>query len=80
LSSPVLRRIAIKSCLCARSLTRVLGSVTLAIDKARKGAWSEKGKVSAAHAWGKPGKEVARVVGEMVLGWLLWGLYRKENA
>jgi hypothetical protein len=38
LSSLVLRRIAIKSCLCECSLTRVVGSVTLAIDKARKSA------------------------------------------
>ena len=41
--------------LCECSLTRVIGSVTLAIDKASKGAWSEEGKVPAAHAWGKPG-------------------------
>src|SRR5215217_4037326 len=57
-------------CLCERSLTRVVGSVTLAMDKARKGAWSEEGKGSAAHARGKPGKEVARVVKETLLGWL----------
>ena len=29
---------AIAACLCERSLTRVLGSVTLGMDKARKGA------------------------------------------
>src|SRR5918992_1012731 len=40
------------------------------MDKASKGAWSEKGKVSAAHAWGKPGEEVVRVVKETLLGWL----------
>src|SRR5215208_5922662 len=53
---PALRwRKVITSCLCERSLTRVLGSVTLEMDKARKGAWSEEGKGSAAHTRGKPG-------------------------
>ena len=49
------RRTVITARLCGSSLTRVLGSVTLAIDKARKGAWSEVGKGSAAHTRGKPG-------------------------
>jgi len=30
--------------LCERSLTRVSGSVTLAMDNASKSAWSEEGK------------------------------------
>src|SRR5215203_3559152 len=40
LFSPTLRQTVIKSCLYERSLTRVVGSVTLEMDKARKGAWS----------------------------------------
>jgi len=55
LFSPALRQTVIKSCLYERSLTRVVGSVTLEMVKGSKGAWSEKGKVSAAHARGKPG-------------------------
>jgi len=55
LPSPSASASALKVRRCERSLTRVLGSVTLAIDKASKGAWSEKGKGSAAHARGKPG-------------------------
>src|SRR5215208_7633223 len=70
LFSPALRQTVMKSCLYNCSLTRVVGSVTLAMDKARKGAWSDEGKGSAAHARGKPGKEVARVVGETLLCWL----------
>ncbi len=42
---PVLKwRKALTICLRERSLTRVLGSVTLATDKASKGAWWEEGK------------------------------------
>ena len=51
--TPAASALEIAVCLCERSLTRVLGSVTLAIDKASKGAWSDEGKVSAVHVWGK---------------------------
>jgi len=54
--SPALgRQAGITVHLWETSLTRVLGSVTLAMDKARKGAWSAEGKGSAAHVRGKPG-------------------------
>jgi hypothetical protein len=64
--------------LTVRSLTRVLGSVTLAIDKASNGAWLEKGLACACSGEATIGggaccrEDVARLV--------VRGLYGKENA
>src|SRR3954453_18784271 len=54
-SSALRRRAKIPTCLCERSLARVLRSVTLAVDKARNGSWLGKGLRCACACSGKAG-------------------------